>query len=116
TISPKPKPSDFHSEWDWDRYYRDLSIAWLRSNHAGGVRFTLRKATNFFISIRTSPYTYTADARRSGDRRRMESAVTSTWLLAGRGLQALMSALAYRLWASGQRGRRAIVLGVAAVN
>lgn len=115
-LAQQPSMRGFEDEWAWDSYYRREALSWMKDHPVSGTKYTLRKAWNFFASIKATPYTRTTDARRGSRLTRIESATTSSWLLIGRGLQLLMLRLMWERWQSRSAGDRALVSAVIAAN
>lgn len=114
TLPPLPPMESFSDEWAQDAYYKEEAKEWPLDHPSLWLKYTGKKALNFFVDIRKTPYTYENDARDlsmgAGD------LLIMLWLFVGRILEVLMLGLLVVVWRRRERTGRWLCGGVVAVN
>lgn len=114
-ISKKPRRRDFADEWKWSAYYKGAAMAWIKEHPGDALRLGLKKAQNYFLSIRKTPFTYSNNAVTDHGSR-LQDLVVTMWLVCGRLVVAVFAAGCLLLWFAAPRQRGAVTMaGVLAI-
>jgi len=104
----------FKSEWDWNDYYRKLALDWAFKNPKDEFNFTLKKITNFFISINRSPSPSIDEGNNFIKNIENYSIIIS--IVIGRLLELLLILLIITRWIENKNDNRAIIITIIIAN
>jgi hypothetical protein len=115
TLQPFPGREAYPSEWTWNDASRAAGVAWIKAHPDQAGTFLLRKAANYFLSIRSTPRQDTATPEPVGSIDRLQDVIETVWLVELRLFQLLTLAVAGYLLVRSPRDRFTVLV-VAVLN